>query len=256
MLVPVPTYQKRCRITIGIYAKEPFELGINAFDATRHSTSYFRRKVQFKSPGYREITIPLPISPEVLSVRLYDKKKHHYDADTFQVEKFDLLELPLAEVWAEPHMHDFIAFAQGFCEKAGYTHTGFHHSDDYRFLIHYLPEITDQFGQVMVTPARVNRVTGRHQVSQVLFEQFTIPVRLFILLHERHHFTIPTREEKPADLEALKLYLDLGYPTIEAVYAMTQVFMMNPESIGAAHVTRTKDVIDFIDAYKRKQAAA
>jgi len=186
-----------------------------------------------------------------LAVDLYNKHSG-YD-DMFRIEKFEVSPMPPAHVWAQPGMHDFIGFAQNFAEKSGYTKTGFYHSPDYQFLIHYLPQIKNQFGQTMITPARTNRVTGRHQVSKELFRQFTIPVRFFILLHEREHFIIPTREERPADLSALQLYLDLGYPTIEAVYAATKVFRLHPETIGAKHAERTRDIIDFIDDYKEKK---
>ena len=254
MVIPVPSNKKRFRIRIGIRALAPFHLGIKAYDATRYNTHYFRRKVVFRSEdfqkgkSYREIIIPMPVSPKTLSVELIDK--HSKDDSVFKVEKFKVEEMPPSKVWAEKHMHDFIKFAEDFSQKAGYIKTGFYHSSDYQFLIHYLPQITGQLGEVMVTPARTHRVTGRHQVSQDLFKRFTIPVRLFILLHERQHFTLPTRKEKPADLAALKLYLDLGYPTIEAVYAATKVFRLHPETVGSGQVIRTKDIIEFIDRYK------
>lgn len=254
MVIPVPSNRKRFRIRIGIRAFSPLDMGIKAYDATKYNTHYFRRRISFgaddfqKGTAYREILIPMPISPDTLSVALYDKYSANDDA--FRVEEFKVEEMPQTELWAEQHMHDFIEFAQDFSQKAGYINTGFYHSPDYQFLFHYLPQITGQFGEVMVTPARTHRVTGRHQVAQDLFRKFTVPVRMFILLHERQHFTIPTREERPADLAALQLYMDLGYPTIEAVYAATKVFRLHPETVGKSQVKRTKDIIDFIDQYK------
>ena len=257
MVIPVPSNNKRFRIKVGIKALFPFELGIKAFDATRYNTHYFRRKVLFSKSDfdngktYREIIIPMPISPKTLSVEFYDKNSMEDDA--FTIEKFEVEKMPESKLWAAPNMHDYIDFVQNFCHKAGYIKSSFYHSPDYQFLIHYVPQITGQLGEALATPARCHRVTGRVQVSQQQFRQFTIPVRMFIMLHERQHFTIPTREEKPADLAALKLYLDMGYPKIEAVYAATKVFMMHPESIGPGQVTRVKDIIDFIDRYQKKQ---
>jgi hypothetical protein len=254
VVIPVPSNKKRFQIRIGIRALTPFHLGIKAYDATRYNTHYFRRKVTFldedfsKGETYREIIIPMPVSPKTLSVELIDK--FNKDDGAFRIEKFKVEDMPESKVWADQDMHDFIKFAEDFCQKAGYIKTGFYHSPNYEFLIHYLPEITGAMGQVMVTPARTHQVTGRHQIAQELFKRFSIPVRLFIMLHERQHFTLPTRKEKPADMTALKLYLDLGYPTIEAVYAATKVFRMHPETIGPEQVIRTKDIIDFIDRYR------
>ena len=252
MVIPVPSNKGRFKIRIGIKANIPFNMGIKAFDATRPNTHYFRRKVSFnKRNDFREIVIPMPISPETLSVALFDK--HRVDDRAFKIESFKIEQMSLSSVWASQDMHDFIEFAQDFSKKAGYVDTGFYHSKYYQFLFHYLPQITGQFGETLITPARTNRVTGRHQISQDLFKQFTIPIRIFILLHERQHFTIPTREEIPADLGALKLYLDMGYPTIEAVYAATKVFRLHPETIGAKQVERTKTIIDFINNYKKEK---
>ena len=255
MVIPVPSNKKRFLVRIGIRAFAPFDMGILAHDATKPNTHYFRRKVPFKpedfhkGEAYREITIKMPISPKTLAVELYDK--HSEDDSLFQIEKFKVGEMPQSEVWAAQHMHDFIEFAQDFSERAGFIPTGFYHSPDYQFLIHYLPQIKSQMGEVMVTPARNHQVTGRIQVSQEMFRQFSIPIRMFIMLHERNHFTIPTRDEIPADLAALKLYLDMGYPTMEAVYAATHVFRMHPGTVGRVQTERTRLIIDFINQYKK-----
>ena len=255
MVIPIPSNNKRFRIRIRIKALFPFEMGIIAFDATKINTHYFRRKVLFtkadfdKGKIYRDIIIPMPFSPNTLSVELFDKNSD--DDSAYIIEKFELEKMPEPILFADKAMHDYIEFAQNFCEKAGYAKSGFYHNPEHSFLIHYVPQITGQFGEALATPARCHRVTGRIQVSMKQFRQFSIPVRMFIMLHERQHFTIPTREEKPADLAALKLYLDMGYPKIEAVYAATKVFRMHPNSIGPNQVTRTKDIIDFIDKYSK-----
>lgn len=253
MIIPVPSKGKRFIIRLGISAYIPVEIGIRAYDPTRANTHYFRRKVAFKKDGFREINIPMPLSPETLEIEIYNKDT---DGDEgFALEKFDVENMPPAELWEKPEMHRFIDFAQKFAQQAGYARTGFHQDKEAEFLLHYLPEIKDSAGRTMVTPARTHRVTGRHQVSQKLFRQFSIPIRFFILLHERAHFVLPTREEKPADLAALKIYLELGFPRIEAVYAATQVFGLHPETIGEPHVTRTKDIMHFINNHKKLKTA-
>jgi hypothetical protein len=148
-------------------------------------------------------------------------------------------------------MHRFVSFAGDFACKAGFLSPGIYDSKDGDFLIQYLPIIEGDDGQPLVTPARTNRKTGRIQIAQPAFASFTIPVRLIVLFHERYHFQIPTRLEKPADLNALRLYLDLGFPKTEAVYATTKIFMAHPDSVGPAHAKRVKDNIQFIDQYEQ-----
>lgn len=102
MVIPVPSNKKRFRIRIGIRALAPFHLGIKAYDATRYNTHYFRRKVNFRSEDfkkgtiYREIIIPMPISPKTLSVELIDK--YSKDDTVFKVEKFKVEEIPPSKV--------------------------------------------------------------------------------------------------------------------------------------------------------------
>ncbi|MBL6444678.1 hypothetical protein JMN32_00050 [Fulvivirga sp. 29W222] len=252
MIIPIPSNNKRFTIRLGIAVHSPVVLGIRAYDPTTPNTHYLRRMVAFnkENKAYREIDIPMPLSPKAMEVELYNKRTG--DDTGFRVTDFDVHKMLPIQVWAQPEVHRFIDFAQKFSQKAGYTPTGFHHNKDSEFLIQYLPEILDDSGKRLVTPARTHRATGRIQVSQKLFRQFTVPIRFFILLHERQHFVIPTREEKPADLAALQIYLDMGFPRIEAVYAATKVFGLHPETVGQAHVTRTRDIMDFINQHAKK----
>lgn len=257
MVIPVPSHKSRFTIKLGIRAFHPFILGIVAFDPTRPNTHYFRRKVsfhasQFKSgEAHREIHIPLPVSPETLAVELVNKTTG-YD-EGFQIDKFEVEKMPSAEVWATPERHRFMDFAIKFAQKAGYTPAGFYNSPNNEFLIQYLPDITDEDGDELVTPARIHRQMPRVQLSKRLFRRFSVPVRAAILSHEGCHFFRNTRSEKIADLCGMKYYLDYGFPTIEAVYAATKVFLQHPDTVAEPHVARTQDIIDFIDNYKAEQ---
>lgn len=257
MIIPVPSKQQPFSIKVGIRAHQPCELGIKCFDATVPNTDYIRRRVPFtnqvfshRNKGYREFTLPFPLSPEQLMVEFYDKS---YGDDTgFSIEKFELQKTEPRAILAEPEMHRFIDFAQRFALKAGYSPAGVYDSEDGDFLIQYMPVITDQTGNPLVTPARTNRRTGRIQVSQSAFLRYTVPIRIVVLFHERFHFQIPTRLEKPADLNGIRLYLDLGFPRTEAIYATSKIFLAHPDSIGVNHVTRVRDALQFIDEYSVK----
>jgi len=257
MLIPVPTYHQRFVLKVGIRARGPVTLSLKGRDAQMPYSYYFRRKVPFRpeaikeGQNFKQISIPMPTTPETLLIEIINSKTGRDDG--FVLEDFKVEKLAPTEIWAEPVMHRFIDFAQNFAKNCGAYKPGFYDSKDHEFLIQLLPVIKDQFGTPMVTPARTNRQTGRIQVSWQAFRYFTVPLRMFVLLHERQHFQIPTREERPADLAALRLYLDLQYPKIEAVYAATKIFAMHPESVGSAHVTRARDIIGFIDNYRESQ---
>ncbi len=254
MVIPIPSHKRRFTLKLGIRAFYPHTLRITAFDPKKPNTHYLRRRVHFypatfkKGEVYRDIYIPLPISPETLAVELIEKHSG-YD-DGFEVTTIKVEKMTEAKVWATPERHRFMDFAINFAQKAGYSPTGFYNSKNHEFLIQYLPTITDSDGDELVTPARIHRKMPRVQLSKRLFSSFSIPVRVAILSHEGCHFFNNTRSEKVADLCGMQYYLDYGFPTIEAVYAATQVFLQHPDSIAAPHLKRTRDIIRFIDRYK------
>jgi hypothetical protein len=258
MVIPIPCNKSRFNIRVGIRSSEPIALGVRCYDPSKPNTDYIRRKVPFQEAAfsnrksvYREFTLPFPLSPDMLAVELFDKNTGYDDA--FTIEKFKVEKSEPAEVWAEPDMHRFVEFAQNFAEKAGYISPGAYDDEDGEFLIQYMPVITDMYGEPLVTPARTNRKSGRIQVAQSEFVGYTIPVRLVVLFHERYHFEIPTRLEKPADLHGIRLYLDLGFPRTEAVYATTKIFLNHPDTVGAVHRNRVRDVIRFINDYSYRK---
>ena len=60
--------------------------------------------------------------------------------------------------------------------------------------------------------------------------EYTVPMRMAILLHEFAHFYLNENidDEIEADLNGLLVYLGLGYPRIEGYQAFLDVFQTNP----------------------------
>ena len=249
MVLPIPSNKQRFIIKLIVEALMPFELGIHVYDPRYANTFYFKRKALFKKAKIkRELHIALPLSPEVLELDIFDK--HASDDYGFKVLDFQIEKMENQKFWATEEQHRFMEFAIGFSQKAGYITTGFFESPNHEFLFQYVNQITDTFGNELITPARTHRKMPRVQISKRLFQGYTIPVRVAILAHEGCHWFLNTRSQKTADLCGIKQYLDYGFPTIEAVYAVTKVFGKNPEIVDASHIQRTKDVIAFIENHK------
>ncbi len=248
MIIPIPSNKNSFVIKLVIEAHLPFELGIRVYDPRYENTFYFKRKARFKkSNTKREFSIALPVSPEVLEMELYDKQAA--DNYAFKVSTFTIDKLVKPAIWATEEQHRFMEFAIAFSQKAGYISPGFYDSGQQEFLFQYLSTITDAFGNELITPARTHRKMPRVQISQRLFLDYTIPIRIAILAHEGCHWFLNTRSQKTADLCGIKQYLDYGFPRIEAVYAVTKVFGKHPEMAGKNQVQRTKDVVEFIEKY-------
>ena len=251
MIVPIPSNHQRFQIALTIEASAPCLLGIVVYDPTLPNTDYFRRKVNFTTPGTRELQILMPLSPKHCVLELFNK--HTGSDDGFKVVDFKVRPLPKQPVWGSPARHRFMEFAFDFAQKAGYIDTGFYDSPGHEFLFHYLPTIRDATGSEIITPARIHREMPRVQLSQKMFRKYSIPIRVFVLSHEGCHYFLNTRSQTRADLCGLKYYLDYGFPRIEGVYAATQIFAGHPQHVGTSQIQRTNDIIKFITQYEKSR---
>ncbi len=256
MVLPIPCNEKPFKLKVLLHAERPVEIVLMGYDADRQNSVYFSRKVNFypmhMSLGLNEVEISLglPLAPKNLVVKIhnaYTGDDRGFSAENITVDRLE------NKLWADAEMQRFISYASDFVKKMGTYPPGFYPSVGGEFLIELLPVIRDENEGELITPARVNRGTGRKQLSMEAMRPLSIPIRMFILLHERKHFTLPTRSEKRADLAGLKHFLDMGFPKIEAVYAATKVFDMHPENVGPNHERRVRDIMNFIDEYKFRE---
>lgn len=150
-----------------------------------------------------------------------------------------------------PDLMSYVNFCQRFCFNCGVLQSGNYTSDDGKYLIELLPTITEN-GRELTTCARISKDDGHIQVSQAKFDPMTVPMRIVILLHEFSHYYINENidDETEADINALAIYLGLGYPRIEASDAFTESFMGAPyESNGKRYEIIHKYIMNF-DASK------
>ena len=163
-------------------------------------------------------------------------------------KRFDLVD------YKETGLASYLDFCQRFCLTAGWIPSDTYRSDDYRYMIQYLPDIfsSDYPYQPLNTSARICKDYGIIQASQKQFEVMTVPMRMVILLHEYAHFFVNNdiEDETEADLNALTIYLGLGYPRIDAQNAFTDAFL------GAAYpmnMDRMQIIQDFIKHFDESQ---
>jgi hypothetical protein len=90
--------------------------------------------------------------------------------------------------------------------------------------IDYLPNFS-RFGSV--SPAIVNRETGKLYINQSVWRSLPVESRLFVLLHEAGHATLQTTSEHEADEWAFQQYASLGYPLTKSIYALSRVLKFN-----------------------------
>ncbi len=157
----------------------------------------------------------------------------------------------------------FIAMAQKFsamcgAEAASVNGRPFKNPEgDFQF--RYYDVIKDRLtGAVKNTPARIGHETGIIDVAKNKFDKYTIPMRIIILLHEYSHkwrnpkMGLEISNEKGADVNALYIYLGLGYSPVDALLVFCRVFY---GADTGENRSRIRLINDYIARYKKGEFA-
>lgn len=247
---------EKLTLKLTIKTSKPERMRIIVKDAKKPNTYYTNRVAMVN--GTQSFFIKMPISPQKCLIQVYNEKRGNLrkgEDQSFKIESKQVL--PLNEQlhihkWKNPLIKSFVKFAQQFSNNAGILPAGgaVYQSDDRRFKIVYLDRIIDEQGKVRQTPARINQDKGIIEIAQSKFIHYTVPMRMMILMHEFAHFYMNGRmaDEIEADLNALIIYLGIGYPRIEAYQAWTQVFA-NADTPG--NRARLKVIDNFIEKFDR-----
>lgn len=265
-----PSDRKAFTLVLDIQTSRPTQLKIEALDAKKPFTAFYRTVGEIK--GRREYELLFPLSPNELDVRIYDAKFKSYNdyirgtnSDTrnsIKVTSTKIIPLKTTPIWLSDNDRSFIKFAEKFSENAGIysatNHDGtpsIYRSDDGKFTIDYYDKIQDrQTKQFINTPARIGHQTGVIEVSKKDFQRYTVPMRMVILLHEYSHkwknqeSGLRIENESGADINALMMYLSLGYSPIEAHQAFLYVFKGANNKVNK---DRYMIIRDFIMKFKK-----
>jgi hypothetical protein len=234
------TREKSLTLMIEVSTDSPQKIQIIVKDINKPNTKYTDRYSTVD--GTQKFYVRMPLSPYESLVSIYNKSNGNTKQgsdNSFKVIRVDArpLERKMDCVdWSNPKIRDFVGFAQQFSNNAGilsagkYPNGSTYISDEGNFRIDYFDDIRSKTGQVIATPARISQTKGIIQVSKQHFQQFTVPMRMAILLHEFSHFYLNERieDETEADLNGLLVYLALGYPRIEAYQSFLTTFKDTP----------------------------
>ncbi|MDO1449587.1 hypothetical protein Q0590_25140 [Rhodocytophaga aerolata] len=222
---------------------------ITGYDAFHTKTKFFDRRAgteQKPIDGVKTFELPLPIAPDVLMVDIVNENGLDEDIQIVDLKVKDLRTYPL---WIRPKTKAFMEFAMEFSAKASKIKPGRYVSNDKQFAIDFSRHIVNRnTGEKMFTPARVSRTTGFMEIARHKFLDYTVPMRMLILLHERMHHEQDTSEEIEADLTALRVYLSYGFPATEAIYATANIFYDRQDMIE-----RVKQIKNFILDFQSKR---
>ncbi len=234
----VNTGERPCKILLTLQAKGEKIRFMGRCPQTK--SVYFSRSKIVQNVDTLEF--PLPVSP---------KQIHLFVSGKCKILGLKVVSLPQIKLKLPPDTWDFIRHACEFAKKFDTLSTGIYTDDKKRFPIVLSEQIRNRdTGKVMNTPARVSRVTGQIEVSREKFKKYTVPMRVFILLHEFSHYNLQTSNELECDLQALQWYLGCFFPQTEAIYASTKIFSGN----NIEHLNRAEQLLDYIKNYNAQTA--
>jgi hypothetical protein len=236
-------------IELLLEAQQPCIVHIKGFDAEREHSIYFDRRIGKKQAfaGKQTVSLPMPLTPTRLSLVI----RNSVSSDNVRLLQTVGLPLKVNEgIKLTEQDRDFINFAQWVAQNSPYLPVTSddrfpYQSEKGKFMLRLLPQIRNRLtGKVETTPARISRKTGIAELSKSMTTPYTIPMRLQILLHEYMHYKLQTKDELLCDLEAMRIFLALGYSATEALYAYVKVFDDKP------HLqSRVKAITEFLYDY-------
>jgi hypothetical protein len=235
-------------LKIGVEVKRPTKVMIRVFNPDKPNTFYLDRWNTVQKTGEFEARMPQTCDKVIVEIRSIDGNDQNIRITKLQKAKLEQY-IPCLSGKGVP---SFVKFAQEFCENASVLQPNVSYfSDDKKYQIDYMKVITEN-GRVERTPARISNKTGRMEVSKDHFVTYSVPMRMAILLHEFSHFylNVVTQDEVEADLNALKIYLGMGYPIIEAHKSFLNVFKKTPSKQNHERYEYLKAFIDNFESMK------
>ena len=230
MIINYPTYNESCTIELSLFSNKNSEFHLTVEDANDDNIVFTNRTG--KVSGSKKYYVRLPIAPEEALIEVSSPNNN------VEIDDIRTLDLPTnfdSKYFSNPEVISFVNFAEEFAYNASTLKAGKtkYHSDDDMFTIIYLDAIVVD-GEVDPTPARISQNSGIIEVSKKDFLEYTIPMRMAILLHEFAHFYLNEimEDEIEADKHSLNIYMSLGYPRIDAYNVYLDVFANAPTELN------------------------
>lgn len=245
MIRGINSNKRKFSVAFDLVSKIPQKLKVQAYDRNRPYSFYYATEGTVDSNG-RRFDLSFPLSPDQLVIRVFPSRfKNYSDFERFgnPVQKDIRISQPhekalkTTPIWLTQKDKEAIKFFEWFATNASILSAtqidgipSIYKSDKGNFVIHYHTKIRNRDGSYANTPARIGHESGEIDVSQQDFMGYTIPGRIAILLHEyAHKFVnestgLKIRDEIGADINALNIYLSLGYSPVEAHLVFLSVF--------------------------------
>lgn len=212
--------------------------------------------------GYRTINLSFPVTPKKLKINVEAVSNSKFEKSDFIV-KVEEETLKTYDTTISSETRHFLDLAVYFSQVCGFeppnANGRIFQTKDKKFNLKYFPKIVDfKTGRVLNTPARIGHRTGIIEVSQASMVKYTVAQRMVILLHEySHKYMNPKQgkdisDESGADLNALYIYLGLGFSKVDAIFVFANVFL---KAQTPSNLDRMRKIMDYIKRFENEEFA-
>lgn len=241
-------------ITIKCSGKRAFRCMASEYG--RQNSKYADRTINVD--GVRLFYFSFPVSTKAITLTIYNRANKEDKDFTVDIE---FKPLKKYQTWLDEDSREFLPLALMFCQTCGFTNPSSegkkYSAAQGKFNIKYFPVIKDYMtGMAMSTPARIGHTSGIIEVSKAKFDCYTIPMRMIILLHEFSHkyrnpkVGLPISNETGADVNALYIYLGIGFSKIDAIYVFANVFL---KAQTQQNIERMRKIMDYIQRFENQE---
>jgi hypothetical protein len=243
-------------VTIKCNGEKTF--GVIAEDNGKPNSEYANRELKIN--GSRTIYLSFPVSPKQLQIKIWNCNDANDNDFTVEFEK---KELKTYDIWTDEETREFLTLCIHFSQVCGFERASqkgrIFTTEDKKFIIKFFDVITDvASGKKLSTPARIGHNTGIIETAKYKFDNYTIPMRVIILLHEFSHkyknpkLGLDVSNEIGADVNALYIYLGLGFSKIDAICVFANVFL---KAQTKGNIERMRKIMDYIQKFESGQFA-
>jgi len=243
-------------ITIKCAKEKKFRVWAEEFQ--KRNSKYADREIVVS--GQRTIFFNFPVSPQVLFIGILNSENPQDSDFSVDIQEKELITY---NIWIDSETSDFLSLAVPFSQISGFSQANeagrVYTTDDKEFTIKYFDVIRDYKTRgAMNTPARIGHKSGIIETAKVKFDKYTIPMRLVILLHEFSHkyknpkIGLDITDETGADINALYIYLGLGFSKIDAICVFANVFL---KAQTKGNIERMRKIMDYIQRFENQEFA-
>ena len=243
---------------VTIKTNKPNKFLITAGETGKKHSLYAMRTIKVKDS--RTIFLSFPVSPKSITLKVVCLK----DVENTQFV-VGVKEKPLKtyNIHTDSNTDGFLSLAVPFSQVCGFkmpnVNGKVYSSPDKKFNIKYYPVIKDiRTGKTFSTPARIGHNSGIIEIAAFKFMTYTIPMRMMILLHEFSHkwknpqMNLPISDEVGADINALYIYLGMGWSKVDAIKVYADVFL---KAQTPSNIDRMRKIMNYIQKFENGEFA-